>query len=77
MGLPIPEMKSELVDQCNKAGAAVVFVKELPGTRVHGAVQVGCRESHHSIELLIQGRGIFFGLPFFHEAGHVLLHGRR
>jgi addiction module HigA family antidote len=76
MGSPPPEMKNQLVAECNKAGVAVVFVKELPGTRVHGAVrwmgenpviQLSCRYKVEDI----------FWFSFFHEAGHVLLHGKR
>lgn len=70
------EFRAKLVEECRKCGVAVVFVKELTGTRVHGAVrwvgdtpiiQLSCRykaEDH-------------FWFTFFHEAGHVVLHGKR
>jgi HTH-type transcriptional regulator / antitoxin HigA len=76
MVLPIPELKSRLIEECGKAGVKVVFVKELPETRVHGAVrwvsdtpviQLSCRYKVEDI----------FWFTFFHEAGHVVLHGKR
>ena len=76
MGRPVSEIKAGLVEECRKAGVAVVFVKELPKTRVHGAVrwfvdtpviQLSCRYKVEDI----------FWFTFFHEAGHVLLHGKR
>jgi addiction module HigA family antidote len=76
MGLSIAELKSRLTKECKSAGVKVVFVKELPGTRVHGAVrwvgetpviQLSCRYKVEDI----------FWFTFFHEAGHVVLHGKR
>jgi addiction module HigA family antidote len=76
MGLPITELKTRLIEECKIAGVAVVFIKELPGTRVHGAVrwvgdtpviQLSCRYKVEDI----------FWFTFFHEAGHVILHGKR
>jgi addiction module HigA family antidote len=70
------ELRTRLVEECKKCGVAVVFVKELPGTCIHGAVrwtgdapviQLSCR---YKVEDL-------FWFTFFHEAGHVLLHGKR
>ncbi len=70
------DMNVRLVEECKKVGAAVVFIKELPKTRVHGAVrwigdnpiiQLSCRYQIEDI----------FWFSFFHEAGHVLLHGKR
>ena len=76
MGLPTSELKSKLIEECRNAGVKVVFIKELPGTRVHGAVrwvgetpviQLSCRYKVEDI----------FWFTFFHEAGHVVLHGKR
>jgi addiction module HigA family antidote len=76
MGLPTTELKSLLIEECKSAGVKVVFVKELPGTRVHGAVrwvgdtpviQLSCRYKVEDV----------FWFTFFHEAGHVVLHGKR
>jgi HTH-type transcriptional regulator/antitoxin HigA len=70
------ELKALITDECRKAGVAVIFVSELPNTCIHGAVrwignspvvQLSCR---HKVEDI-------FWFSFFHEAGHVLLHGKR
>jgi HTH-type transcriptional regulator/antitoxin HigA len=76
MGLPPAQLKTRLIEECKSAGVTVVFIKELPGTRVHGAVrwvgdtpviQLSCRYKVEDI----------FWFSFFHEAGHVILHGKR
>jgi HTH-type transcriptional regulator / antitoxin HigA len=76
MRLSAPELKSRLTEECRSAGVKLVFVRELPGTRVHGAVrwvgetpviQLSCRYKVEDI----------FWFTFFHEAGHVVLHGKR
>jgi HTH-type transcriptional regulator / antitoxin HigA len=70
------DLKLRLIEECRKAGVAVVFVQELPKTCVHGAVrwigdnpviQLSCRYKVEDI----------FWFSFFHEAGHVILHGKR
>jgi HTH-type transcriptional regulator/antitoxin HigA len=69
-------LKVRLIEECRKAGVALVFVPELPNTCVHGAVrwigqnpiiQLSCRYKVEDI----------FWFSLFHEAGHVLLHGKR
>jgi len=76
MELPPAELKKRLIEECRGAGVSVVFVKGLPGTPVHGAVrwagdtpviQLSCRYKVEDI----------FWFTFFHEAGHVMLHGKR
>jgi addiction module HigA family antidote len=70
------DLNVRLIEECRKVGVALVFVKELPKTCVHGAVrwigdnpviQLSCRYKVEDI----------FWFSFFHEAGHVLLHGKR
>jgi HTH-type transcriptional regulator/antitoxin HigA len=70
------DLKVRLIEECRKAGVALVFVQELPKTCVHGAVrwmgdnpviQLSCRYKVEDI----------FWFSFFHEAGHVILHGKR
>jgi HTH-type transcriptional regulator/antitoxin HigA len=70
------DLDVRLIEECRKVGVALVFVKELPKTCVHGAVrwigenpiiQLSCRYKVEDI----------FWFSFFHEAGHVLLHGKR
>ena len=76
MNLHPADLQRSMVNECRTAGVALVFVKELPRTRVHGAVrwvgdnpiiQLSCRYKVEDI----------FWFTFFHEAGHVLLHGKR
>lgn len=70
------DLKARLIEECRKSGVALVFVQELPKTCVHGAVrwmgdtpviQLSCRYKVEDI----------FWFSFFHEAGHVILHGKR
>ena len=76
MNVAPEDLKVRLIEECRKAGVALVFVPELPKTCVHGAVrwigdnpiiQLSCRYKVEDI----------FWFTFFHEAGHVLLHGKR
>ena len=74
---PLAQIKKELVDRCRRVGVAVVFVAELHGTHVSGAtrwlsadralIQLSCRYKSDDQ----------FWHAFFHEAGHILLHGKR
>ena len=56
---------------------AVVFVPELPGTHLYGATRwVGANKA--VIQLSLRGKSddhLWF--TFFHEAGHILLHGKK
>jgi HTH-type transcriptional regulator/antitoxin HigA len=71
------KLKRELVEHCRKLGIAVVFVAELPGTHVCGAarwltpdkalIQLSCRYKSDDQ----------FWHAFFHEVGHIVLHGKR
>ena len=73
----IVKLKKDLVNQCRKLGVAVVFVAELPGTHVCGAtqwlspdkalIQLSCRYKSDDQ----------FWHAFFHEVGHIVLHGKR
>jgi len=66
-----------LQSQCASSGVCVVFVPELPGTRVWGATRwLGTTRPI----LQLSGRyktDDHFWFTFFHEAAHVLLHGRK
>jgi addiction module HigA family antidote len=74
---PLARVKKELVQRCRRAGVAVVFVAELNGTHVSGAtqwltadkalIQLSCRYKSDDQ----------FWHAFFHEAAHILLHGKR
>ncbi len=66
-----------LVAACASAGVAVVFVPELPKTGVSGATRWLAADKA-LIQLSLRYKSddqLWF--TFFHEAGHVLLHGKR
>ena len=62
---------------CRAAGVALVFVPELPVTRVYGATQwLTSRKA--LVQLSLRGRSDdFLWFTFFHEAAHILKHGKR
>lgn len=68
-----PRMK----ELCASAGIALTFVAELPKTRVYGATRwLGPKKA--LIQLSLRGKSDdHFWFTFFHEAGHILLHGKR
>lgn len=75
--LPPAKIKAELVERSRQLGVAVIFVAELSGTHVSGAtqwltaekalIQLSCRYKSDDQ----------FWHAFFHECGHILLHGKR
>jgi HTH-type transcriptional regulator/antitoxin HigA len=69
----VPELKC----MCAEAGVAVVFVKQPPESRVSGAAR-WLTPSRALIQLSLRYKAndqLWFS--FFHEAGHILLHGKR
>src|SRR6266700_2621344 len=72
-GVFVPRMQ----DLCAYAGVAVVFIPELPKTRASGATK-WLSAIKAMIALSLYGKSddrMWFS--FFHEAGHILLHGKR
>ncbi len=68
--------QKELVRICASAGVAVVFVPELPGIRTCGATR-WLASDKALIQLSLRYKTddqLWF--TFFHEAGHILLHGK-
>lgn len=68
---------SIIVRECSAAGVRVVFLPELPGTRVSGATRwlsPDCALMQLSFRYKSDDH---FWFTFFHEAGHILLHGKR
>lgn len=74
----LPEVfQPEVVRLCAEAGVAVTFVPQLPKSRVSGATHWLTPEKA-LIELSLRYKTndqLWF--TFFHEAGHILLHGKR
>jgi plasmid maintenance system antidote protein VapI/Zn-dependent peptidase ImmA (M78 family) len=73
---PFNDATNELISICSKAGIAVVFIPELPKTRIFGASKWLNRR-----KALIQLSALYktddkIWFSFFHEAGHILLHGK-
>lgn len=71
------DWSSLLVNECSSVGVRVVFVPELPGTRVWGAtrwITQGAPLMQLSLRYKTDDHLWF---TFFHEAAHILLHGRR
>lgn len=74
---PVSFFQKELVSLCASAGVAVVFVQELPHTGICGATQ-WLSPMKALIQLSLRYKTddqLWF--TFFHEAGHILLHGKR
>lgn len=68
-----PEMKG----RCAEAGVAVVLIKELPKTRLSGAARWLTKDKA-LVQLSLRHRSDdHFWFSFFHEAGHILLHGKK
>ena len=62
---------------CASAGIAVVFVPALPKTRVSGATRwLNSKKAIIQLSLRYKTNDHFW-FTFFHEAGHILLHGKK
>lgn len=75
------EFIPKMTELCAGSGVAIVFVPELPKTRVSGATR-WIHAKNTTPKALIQmslryKTNDHFWFTFFHEAGHILLHGRR
>jgi HTH-type transcriptional regulator / antitoxin HigA len=74
---PVDFFQNELIRLCADAGVAVVFVQELPKTGISGATQ-WLTPTKALIRLSLRYKTddqLWF--TFFHEAGHILQHGKR
>ncbi len=74
---PVNFFPKELVRLCANAGVAVVFVQELPKTGICGSTQ-WLTPKKALVQLSLRYKTddqLWF--TFFHEAGHILLHGKR
>lgn len=62
---------------CSHCGVALVVVPELPGTRISGCAR-WLTDSQAMVGLTLRYKsGEQFWFTFFHELGHILLHGHR
>lgn len=78
-GLTMEEPKifqPQLVDICASAGVAVVFIPELPKTGVYGATRWLGDKAVIQMSLRYKSNDHLW-FTFFHEAGHIIKHGRK
>jgi len=69
-----PDMKR----LCARAGVALILVKELPKTHLSGATRWLDKGNKALIVLSLRHKSDdHFWFSFFHEAGHILLHGKK
>ena len=74
---PVNFFQEELVRLCANAGVAVVFVQELPKTGICGATQ-WLTSTKALMQLSLRYKtDDHLWFTFFHEAGHILRHGKR
>lgn len=74
--LPI-DFVSTVQNICSASGVIVVFVPELPGTSLWGATR-WLNPTRALIQLSLRYKtDDHLWFTFFHEAGHILLHGKR
>jgi HTH-type transcriptional regulator/antitoxin HigA len=73
-----PETWEPIVrEECAKSGVVVALVSEIKGSRAHGAVR-WLSPSKAMLQLSVRQRWEdHFWFSLFHEAGHLLLHGKR
>lgn len=76
-GERIEVFRPQMRELCASSGVAVVFTRELPGTRLSGATRWLTKDKA-LIQLSLRHKSndhLWF--TFFHEAGHILLHGKK
>lgn len=71
------DFRNELVKLCASSGVAVVFVPGLPKAPISGASRWLTPQKALIQLSLRHGTDDHFWFTFFHEAGHILLHGKR
>ncbi len=72
------EWRKRLPELCAQAGVAVVLTREIPRAAVSGAARWLSKKETALIQISLKFKTddqLWFS--FYHEAGHVLLHGRR
>jgi HTH-type transcriptional regulator / antitoxin HigA len=67
----------QATELCRASGIALILVPELPGTRVHGATR-WLTPQKALLQLSLRGKtDDLLWFAFFHEAAHILKHGKR
>ena len=70
------DFELRMKELCYKAGVVLVFLPELPGTHVSGATRWLSSGKALIIQSLRYRADDHFWFTFFHEAAHILLHGK-
>src|ERR1035437_87120 len=74
---PPGTLQESLIPLCADAGVAVTFVPPLPKTHVSGATR-WLTPTKVLLQLSLRGKSDdLLWFTFFHEAGHILLHGKK
>jgi HTH-type transcriptional regulator / antitoxin HigA len=73
---PPKVFQTRLVEICASAGVAVVFVPELPKTGIYGATRWLGDKAVIQLSLRYKSNDHLW-FTFFHEAGHIIKHGRK
>jgi HTH-type transcriptional regulator/antitoxin HigA len=66
----------KLIEMCAKVGVAVIFVRELPKTGVSGATRWIGDKALIQLSLRYKSNDQLW-FTFFHEAGHIVKHGKK
>lgn len=74
---PPEKFVTQVTQICTQAGVAVVFVPEIPGTRTCGATRWLSPTKAMIMLSLRYKTDDHLWFTFFHEAAHLLLHGKR
>ncbi|CAN5925086.1 hypothetical protein BH11MYX4_BH11MYX4_29570 [soil metagenome] len=75
--LSVPDAMAQLVELCAAAGVAVAAVPELPKTHLSGIARWLSKDKA-LIQLSLRHKtNDHMWFSFFHEAGHILLHGKK
>ncbi len=73
---PVEMFQKNMIDSCRDSGVSLVFVPELPKTHVSGATKWLTSNKAMIVLSLRHKMDDHFWFSFFHEAGHILLHGK-
>ncbi len=68
--------QTKMVELCRNSGVALVFVPELPQTRISGVAKWVTPKKAMIILSLRHKTEDHFWFSFFHEAAHIILHGK-
>jgi addiction module HigA family antidote len=74
---PPEVLETRMKEMCAEAGVALVFVSELTGTHLSGATRWLSKDKALIMLSLRHKSDDHLWFSFFHEAAHVLLHGKK